>query len=120
MNQEKPSLRPVRWMGDCLKVLRSFPEEVQHDIGYSLMLVQAGLKPLEAKPLKGIDSGVLEIVTRYDGDSYRTIYATKLGEYLYVLHVFQKKSKSGIKTTQQDIDLVIKRLKEAKKLEEKS
>jgi phage-related protein len=101
-------------MGDSLKVLREFPEEVQDDVGYSLMLVQAGLKPLDAKPLTGLGTGILEIVTRFDGDTYRTVYATKIGEHVYVLHVFQKKSKSGIKTPQEDIDLIVKRLKAAK------
>jgi phage-related protein len=117
---KRPPLRPIRWMGDSLKVLRSFPEEVCDEVGHSLMLVQAGLTPLDAKPLTGIDSGVLEIVTRFDGNTYRTIYATKIGVHIYVLHVFQKKSKSGIKTPQQDIELIIKRLKEAKTLEEQS
>lgn len=115
--RERPPLRPVCWMGDSLKVLRSFPEEAQDDIGHSLMIVQAGITPLDAKPLKGIGNGVFEIVTRYDGETYRTVYAVKIGSYVYVLHVFQKKSKSGIKTPQQDIDLIIKRLKEAQRRE---
>jgi phage-related protein len=117
--KEKSPFRPVYWMGDSLKVLRSFPEEAQDDIGHSLMIVQAGLTPLDSKPLTGIGSGVFEIVTRYDGDTYRTVYAyaAKIGNYVYVLHVFQKKSKSGIKTPQQEIDLIVKRLKEAQRRE---
>ena len=111
---DRPPLKPIFWMGDSLKVLRSFPEEVRNDIGHSLMIVQAGLTPLDAKPLKGIDSGVLEIVTRHDSETYRTVYATKIDQQIYVLHVFQKKSKSGIKTPQKDIELIVKRLKEAK------
>jgi phage-related protein len=114
---ERPTLRPVHWMGDSLKVLRSFPDEAQDDIGHSLMIVQAGIMPLDAKPLKGFGSGVFEIVTRYDRDTYRTVYAIKIGRHIYVLHVFQKKSKSGIKTPQQDIDLIVKRLKEAQRRE---
>jgi phage-related protein len=54
------------------------------------MLVQTGLKPLDSKPLTGISSGVFEIVTRYDGETYRTVYAVKIGQHVYVLHVFQK------------------------------
>ena len=115
--KKQPSFRPVYWMGDSLKTLRSFPEEAQDDIGHSLMLVQAGLTPLEAKPLTGVGSGVFEIVTRYDSDTYRTVYAVKLGNHIYVLHVFQKKSKTGIKTPQQDIDLILKRFKEAQRRE---
>ncbi len=114
---ERPQLRPVHWMGDSLKVLRSFPDEAQDDIGHSLMIVQAGIVPLDAKPLKGVGSGVFEIVTRYDGDTYRMVYAIKIGKHIYVLHVFQKKSKSGIKTPQRDIDLIVKRLKEAQRRE---
>lgn len=117
--KERPTLKPVHWMGDSLKVLRSFPDEVQDDIGHSLMIIQAGLMPLDAKPLKEVGSGVFEIVTRYDGDTYRTVYAIKIGTHIYVLHVFQKKSKSGIKTPQQDIDLIVKRLKEAQRREGK-
>jgi hypothetical protein len=56
------------------------------------MIVQAGIMPLDAKPLKGVGSGVFEIVTRYDGDTYRTVYAIKISRHIYVLHVFQKKS----------------------------
>lgn len=115
--RERPPLRPIFWMGDSLKVLKGFPEEAQDDIGHNLMLVQAGITPLDAKPLTGIGSGVFEIVTRYDGETYRTVYAVKIGEHVYVLHVFQKKSKSGIKTPQQDIDVIVKRLKEAKRRE---
>jgi phage-related protein len=118
MPPPRPPLKPVRWMGDSLKVLRDFPEEVQVDIGHSLMVVQAGLMPSDAKPMKGFGSGILELAIRFDGDAYRTVYAVQLGNYIYVLHVFQKKSKSGIKTTKQDIDLIAKRLKAAKDLEE--
>jgi phage-related protein len=115
--KERPPFRPVYWMGDSLKVLRGFPEEAQDDIGHSLMIVQAGLTPLDSKPLTGIGSGVFEIATRHDGDTYRTVYAVKIGNHIYVLHVFQKKSKSGIKTPQQEIDLIVKRLKEAQRRE---
>jgi phage-related protein len=102
------------WMGNSLETLRGFPEKVQDDIGHSLMVVQAGLMPSDAKPLKGIGSGVFEIATRHDGNAYRTVYAVKLGERVYVLHVFQKKSKTGIKTPQREINLIINRLREAR------
>jgi phage-related protein len=115
----KPVLKPVDWLGDSLKVLREFPEEVQSDIGHGLYLVQAGLMPQNAKPLTGIASGVFEIVTRFDAEAYRTVYAVKIGDKVYVLHVFQKKSKSGIKTPQQDLDVIVSRLKEAHRREGK-
>lgn len=115
--KEKPELKPICWLGDTLKTLRGFPEEVQSDIGHGLFLVQSGLTPNDAKHLKGIN-GVIEIVTRFDGETYRTVYTTKIAGKVYVLHVFQKKSKSGIKTPQQDIDLIISRLQEAHRREE--
>lgn len=105
--------KSVVWMGDSLKQVKSFPEEVRKDVGSSLYEVQLGDKPHNAKPLRGIGSGVLEIVTRFDSDTYRTVYAVQIGNYVYVLHAFQKKSSKGIKTAQKDIDLIKKRYKAA-------
>ena len=112
------SLRPLVWIGDSRKNIREFPEDVRASVGYALQLVQAGETPLEAKPFKGIGSGVYEIVKRYDTDTYRAVYAVKIGEKVYVLHAFQKKSKSGIKTPQPDIDLIKQRYKDAVAREE--
>jgi len=117
--KEKPSLKPIEWMGDSLKVLRSFPDEVQNSIGHSLMAVQGGLTPSDAKHFRGVGSGVYEIVTRFDGETYRSVYAVKIAEHVYVLHIFQKKSKTGIKTPQKDVDLIISRYKEALRQEGK-
>ncbi|WP_246844128.1 type II toxin-antitoxin system RelE/ParE family toxin [Hydrocoleum sp. CS-953] len=75
--------------------------------------MQAGETPLEAKPFKEVGSGVYEIVKRYDSDTYRAVYAVKIGETVYVLHAFQKKSKKGVKTPQSDIDLIKQRYKDA-------
>jgi phage-related protein len=107
------ALRPLVWMGDSLDCIRSFPPEVRTAVGYALQLVQAGETPLNAKPFKGVGSGVYEIVKRYDTDTYRAVYAVKIGERIYVLHVFQKKSKQGIKTPQSDVDLIKQRYKDA-------
>lgn len=87
-------------------------------MGYALQLVQAGETPLDAKPFKGVGSSVYEIVKRYDTDTYRAVYAVKIGEKIYVLHAFQKKSKKGIKTPQTDVDLIKQRYKDAQALEE--
>ena len=106
-------LRPLVWMGDSLKNIRSFPEEVRASLGYALQLVQAGETPIDAKPFKGVGSGVFEIIKRYDTDTYRAIYAVKIGEQIYVLHVFQKKSKQGIKTPKVDVELIKQRYKDA-------
>ncbi|NJK77272.1 MAG: type II toxin-antitoxin system RelE/ParE family toxin [Oscillatoriales cyanobacterium RU_3_3] len=111
-------LRPLVWVGDSRKNIREFPEEVQKAVGYSLQLVQAGETPLSAKLFKGVGSGVYEIVKRYDTDTYRAVYAVKIGEQVYVLHAFQKKSKQGIKTSQADVDLIKQRYKDAVTREE--
>ncbi len=100
-------------MGDSLKQVKSFPEEVRKDIGSSLYEVQLGEKPNNAKPFKGVGSGVFEIVTRFDSDTYRTVYAVQIGNCIYVLHAFQKKSPKGIKTAQKDIDLINRRYQAA-------
>ena len=116
-NIEVP-LRPLVWMGNYRKNIREFPSEVRLSIGYALQLVQAGETPLEAKSFKEVGSGVYEIVKRYDTDTYRVVYAVKIGKTVYVLHVFQKKSKTGIKTPQSDIDLIKQRYKDAVKREQ--
>jgi phage-related protein len=112
------SLRSVVWLGNSRKNIREFPQEVQKAVGYALQLVQAGETPLDAKPFKGVGSGVYEIVKRYDTDTYRAVYAVKIGEKIYVLHAFQKKSKKGIKTPQTDVDLIKQRYKDALAQEE--
>ena len=106
-------LRPLVWMGNSRKNIREFPEQVRASVGYALQLVQAGETPIDAKIFKGVGSGVYEIVKRYDTDTYRVVYAVKIGENIYVLHAFQKKSKQGIKTPQADIDLIKQRYKDA-------
>ena len=72
--------------------------------------------PKDAKPFKGIGSGVFEIAVRYNKEAYRTVLAVQLGETIYVLHAFHKKSKSGISTPKEDIDLIRRRLKDAKEI----
>lgn len=85
---------------------------MQDEVGYALYQAQLGYFPDGAKPLKGM-KGVIEIVSDFNKDAYRAVYATKLDERLYVLHVFQKKSKSGIKTPQEELELIKRRLKTA-------
>ena len=104
--------KPIVWLGNSLDELRKFPNEVQDEMGYALYQAQIGKKHPDAKPLKGFKgSRVLEIVENFDGDTFRTIYTVKLAGVVYVLHAFQKKSKKGIATPPQDIELIQKRLK---------
>ena len=92
------TIKKVIWMGNSLKNLKAFPEEVKDSIGYALHKVQQGFVPMNAKPLKGLKSKVREIVSDYDTNTFRAVYTTKIGDIIYVLHCFQKKSKTGIKT----------------------
>lgn len=110
-----PAFKSVEWISSSRDDLRKFPQEVQQMIGFALYRAQLGKKHPDAKPLKGFKgSSVLEIVEDYDGDTYRAVYTVKFEEIVYVLHAFQKKSKRGIATSKQDIDLVETRLKRAK------
>ena len=107
-------LKQLDFIGSSREDLREFPEEVKQDIGYALFEVQQGRKPTAAKPLKGFGgAGVLEIIENFDGGAYRAVYTVRFQDIVYVLHCFQKKSKSGIKTQRQDIDLVKQRLRAA-------
>jgi phage-related protein len=72
--------------------------------------------PNDAKPFKGVGSGVLEIALRYASDAYRVVLAVQMGTRIYVLHAFQKKSKKGIETPKRDVDLIKKRCTEAQEL----
>ena len=108
------TLKIVHWIGSSREDLKDFPEEVRQDIGFVLFEVQKGLKPTSAKPLKGFGgAGVLEIIENFVGDTYRAVYTVKFQKVVYVLHCFQKKSKQGIKTPQQDIELIKQRLRVA-------
>jgi phage-related protein len=111
-----PVLRPVVWLGDTKRNVRAFPEGAQKLIGDELQLLQFGGMPTDAKPFKGVGSRVVELAIRYDTDAYRTVVALQLGKKIYVLHAFQKKSKTGVKTPQQDVDLIKRRYREAQEL----
>ena len=114
-----PSPKPVIWLGDTLATLRTCPQDVQDEVGYALHLAQIGEKYAGAKLLKGLGSGVLEVVADHRGDTYRAVYTVRFAELVYILHVFQKKSKKGIATPQSEIDLVQQRLKRAAELHQK-
>ena len=108
------TLKQLDFVGSSLEDLKEFPEEIKHDIGYALFEVQQGKKPICAKPLRGFSgAGVLEIIENFFGDTYRAAYTVRFEKVVYVLHCFQKKSKHGIKTPKQDIDLMKQRLKAA-------
>ena len=106
-----PTLKPVRWIASSKDDLSALPDEVRGDVGQALYVAQRGDKHVDAKVLKGFGgSGVLEVVARHDGDTFRAVYTVRFAAAVYVLHVFQKKSKSGIATSKRHIDLVKSRL----------
>lgn len=98
------------------KDFEAFPEDVQDDMFDALTIAAEGGKSDKAKPFKGVGGGVFEIALRYRGDAFRTLYAVKIGVDIWVIHAFQKKSKSGIKTPQSEVDLISERLKRLKEL----
>src|ERR1700691_4914713 len=105
------TLKPVRWVADSRRVLQGFPEEVKDEIGTAILWAQMGGIHPSAKPLRGFGNAqVVEIVDNYDGDTYRAVYTVRFENLVYVLHVFQKKSKKGNKTPKHDIDLIKGRL----------
>jgi len=112
-NLKPPVLRPVIWLGNSKTNLLEFPKEAQKLIGDELQLMQFGGMPKDAKPFKGVGRGVFEIALRYATDAYRVVLAVKLGDKIYVLHAFQKKSSKGISTPQKHLEMIERRLKQA-------
>ena len=110
------SPKPVVWMADTLTVLREFPEAVREEIGYARYLVQVGGKHPNSKPLRGFGSGVLEVVSDHQGETFRAVYTVRLAGKIYVLHVFQKKSKKGLATPKSDLELIRQRRQRAMEL----
>ena len=105
--------KPLIWMGNSLETLQDFPEDVKDEIGFALFQAQTGKKHIKAKPLKGFGAGVLEVVSDHRSDTFRAVYTVKLAGSVYVLHAFQKKSKTGIAMPKAEMDLVRQRLKRA-------
>jgi len=82
----------------------------------ALTIVAEGGKSDKAEPFAGIEGGLFEIAMRHGGNAFRLLYALKADADIWVIHAFQKKSKTGIKTPKMEVDLVrerVKRLKEA-------
>jgi len=108
-------MKPIHWLGRSKEDLKGFPKAVRCDIGFALDKAQRGGKHPSAKPLQGFGgASVLEVVENFFGDTYRAVYTVRFAKAVYVLHCFKKKSKSGIKTPKQEIELIETRLKAAK------
>jgi phage-related protein len=105
-------MKGIDWIGSSYRDLCALPEEVRRCFGFALYLAQSGGKHPDAKPLSGFHgAGVLEVVEDHDGDTYRAVYTVRFADAVYVLHVFQKKSKRGIATPTKDIELIKTRLR---------
>jgi phage-related protein len=107
-------LRPLYFVGSTRDDLRDLPEDVKDVFGYALYLAQLGNMHPRSKPLRGFGgAGVIEIVDNDESGTYRAVYTVRLADAIYVLHVFQKKSRRGISTPRQEIDLIKVRLRQA-------
>ena len=103
-------IKPLVQIGSSHEDLKEFPTAVQDEIGYALYVAQIGDKHPKTKPLKGF-SGVMEVRSDYASDTYRAVYTTKIGDVIYVLHAFQKKSKRGIETPRRELALIKRSLR---------
>ena len=111
----KQPRKPIKWVGSAKRDLDAMPEDVKDVFGHAIDLAQAGGKHQDAKVMTGFGSaGVLEVVEDDRGDTYRAVYTVKFAGWVYVLHCFQKKSKNGIKTPKEVLDLIHARLRAAK------
>jgi len=109
-----PGEKPLFWVGSSKDDLLAFPEPVIDEIGTALSVAQFGGKHPSAKPWRGEGPGVFEVVEDHRGDTYRAVYTVQFKNAVYVLHAFQKKSPSGIKTAQKDVERIRRRLNEAR------
>ena len=108
-------LKPVLWTGTSKDDLKRFPDPVRQRMGFAVYQAQAGMRHRDAKPLRGFGAGVLEVVSRHDGDTFRAVYTVRFETAVYVLHAFQKKAKRGAATPKKELDTVRRRLRLAER-----
>jgi phage-related protein len=110
------STRHISWIKAALREFEKFPGEVRTTCLTALTIAAEGGKADIAKPMKGLGSGVLEIALPFRGDAFRVVYAVQLGDDLWIVHAFQKKSTQGIKTSKHEVDLIKDRLKRLREM----
>lgn len=110
------SSRAISWIAPARKAFNGFPETARQRFLFALSIAAAGGKADIAKPMHGMGPGVLEIALPFKGDAFRVIYAVQLGDDVWVLHAFQKKSNSGARTPMREIDVTRSRLKHLKEM----
>ena len=106
--------RPISWLKGARRDFEDFPHGAQIEMARALTILAEGRMPDIAKPLAGLGSGVMELALRHRGDAFRVVYALHIDDDIWVIHAFQKKSKTGIKTPREDIALIEERLKRLK------
>ena len=110
------STRPISWIRTALREFEKFPDEVRTTCLTALTIAAEGGKSDLAKPMQGLGSGVFEIALPFRSDAFRVVYAVQLGDDLWVVHAFQKKSTRGIKTPKHEVDLIKDRLKKLREM----
>jgi phage-related protein len=113
---EPRKTRPVSWIKAAVKDFEKFPEGARTVCLAALTIAAEGSKADIAKPLQGLGSGVFEIALPFKGDAFRVVYAVQLGDDIWVVHAFQKKSTQGVKTPKHEIELVKDRLRRLKEM----
>ncbi|MEK7438833.1 MAG: type II toxin-antitoxin system RelE/ParE family toxin [Pseudomonadota bacterium] len=108
--------RPVSWITPARKAFEAFPDGARQIVIDALSVAAEGGMAGVAKPMKGLGSGVFELALPFRGNALRVVYAVQLGDELWVVHAFQKKSTQGIKTPKHEIDLIKDRLKRLKEM----
>lgn len=116
MAKSRKTLRTVSWIKAARKDFEAFPARAVDRALDALTLVADGGTPDIAKPLAGLGAGVWELAIKERGDAFRVVYALQLGDDIWVVHAFQKKSTKGIATPRHEIDLVRERIKRLKEM----
>jgi phage-related protein len=116
-------MKKLTWLAESRANVKAFPAGVQDDIGYALYAAQLGETSVKAKPLHGLGAGIMQIAAHDASGTFRAVYTASIGDSIYVIHAFQKKSKAGVATPESEMELIRKRLRqlrsEVKNAEEK-
>lgn len=103
-------MKKLIWIGSSKKDVLKLPKAVIQEFGYALHLAQAGDFYFKIKPFKGFGNGIFEVATEHESNAYRLIYSLQIKDYVYALHAFHKKSKQGIKTPKEEVNIIKKRI----------
>jgi phage-related protein len=99
-------MKSIRFLGDSLECLREFPDDARQDAGYQLDQIQRGMQPTDFKPMPSVGKGVEELRVRDESGAFRVIYIARLPQAVFVLHAFQKKTRT---TARKDIEIARER-----------